>query len=104
MTNLGSAGEGGLGILARAEGRRGEWGRKEGMGEGRAGREEVGRDPPRRGWRLSENGDGRLLKNVIITLAGKTFAIRISAVLAIAFHFHHLIRNMIEEILSYPRP
>ena len=75
------------------------------MGEGRAGREEVGRDPPRRGWRLSENGDGRLLKkNVIITLAGKTFAIRISAVLAIAFQIRHLIRNMIEEILSFPRP
>ena len=71
MTNLGSAGEGGLGILARAEGRRGEWGRKEGMGEGRAGREEVGRDPPRRGWRLSENGDGRLL-NRSKSQSGKT--------------------------------
>ena len=70
-TNLGSDGEGGLGILARAEGRRGEWGRKGGMEEGRVGRVEGVWVPPRRGWRLSENGDGRLL-NRSKSQSGKT--------------------------------
>ena len=78
MTNLGSDGEGGLGILARAEGRRGEWGRKVGRGEGRGAREEGGRAPPRRGWRLSENGDGRLLNTSLLTNCGKTVQIHVN--------------------------
>ena len=46
------------------------------MGLLRAARGAGARAPPRRGWPLSENGDGRLLNTLLLSICDKTDQIK----------------------------